>query len=158
MVGEKMNEFDLKMLKKSFEIAASAKAHGNHPFGALLVDDKGNIVLEAENSVVTDEDCTHHAEINLVSQASKQFSLDFLENCTLYSSTEPCPMCAGAIYWSNIRRVVFGLAQVRLYEISKGDAFILPCKEVFSKGSKEIEVIGPLLEEEAALVHVGFWK
>jgi tRNA(Arg) A34 adenosine deaminase TadA len=154
-----VENFDFEILRKAFEIAEMAKAHGNHPFGALLVDGEGNIVLEAENTVLTDKDCTHHAETNLVSEACGQFSQDFLAGCTLYANTEPCPMCAGAIYWGKIGRVVFGLSQAGLYAISGGDdRFILSCREVFSKGVRQIEVVGPLLEAEAGKVHEGFWS
>jgi tRNA(Arg) A34 adenosine deaminase TadA len=88
-----------------------ARANGNHPFGALLLDADGNVVLEAENTVLTARDCTGHAETNLMRMASERFDPEFLSRCTLYTSTEPCAMCAGAIYWGNVRRVVFALSQ-----------------------------------------------
>ena len=75
--------------------------NGDHPFGALLVKD-GEVVLTAVNTVNTDHDNTRHAELNLVSQAMRQFDADFLADCVLYTSTEPCAMCAGAIYWAGI--------------------------------------------------------
>ncbi|MHA2427779.1 MAG: nucleoside deaminase, partial [Candidatus Hermodarchaeia archaeon] len=104
---------------------------------------------------------TGHAETNLVRQAAKRFDPDFLTKCTLYASTEPCPMCAGAIYWSGIGRVVFGLSQAGLYQGvlggDEGEGFLLTCREVFSHGEHEIAVLGPMLEEEASLVHEGFW-
>src|SRR5712691_9120428 len=85
-------------LRRAIELAREAREHGNHPFGALLVDDRGNVVLEAENTVRTDKDVTAHAETNLMRMASARFEPGFLEWCTLYTSTEPCAMCAGAIY------------------------------------------------------------
>jgi tRNA(Arg) A34 adenosine deaminase TadA len=83
-------------LRRAIELAQQACDHGNHPFGALLVDRRGNVVLEAENTVRTDRDVTAHAETNLMRMASARFEPDFLERCTLYTSTEPCAMCAGA--------------------------------------------------------------
>jgi tRNA(Arg) A34 adenosine deaminase TadA len=117
--------------------------------------------LEAENAVIEEKDITAHAERKLIERASKIYDADYLANCSLYTSTEPCPMCAGAIFWANIRRVVYGLSQEGLYEIigeDTGEVFHLPCREIFAKGNKVIEVIGPLLEDEAREVHLGFWE
>ncbi len=155
-----MSEIDLKFIRVAIEVAQRARDHGNHPFGAVLVDRGNQILLEVENTVITSKDITGHAELNLVRKASEIYSPDFLKKCTLYSSTEPCPMCAGAIYWGNVRRVVYGLSEEGLYQITGRDtenALFLPCRDVFVKGRKEIEVIGPILEEEARKVHEDFW-
>jgi tRNA(Arg) A34 adenosine deaminase TadA len=117
--------------------------------------------MEAENTVVTARDCTGHAETNLMRQASAEYESEFLAKCTVYTSTEPCPMCAAAIFWANVRRVVYGLSEESLYEMVGGEseeALYLPCREIFARGKKPIEVIGPLLEEEAREVHLGFWR
>lgn len=151
---------DIELIRKAIEIADRAKQHGNHPFGALLVDAQGQILLESENSVVTEKDCTGHAELNLMRAASHKYSSDFLATCTLYTSTEPCPMCAGAIFWGNVRRVVYGLSEEGLYGLidrNSEEIFFLPCRDVFKHGQKSIEVVGPLLEDEAIKVHEGFW-
>jgi tRNA(Arg) A34 adenosine deaminase TadA len=151
---------DLTFLRMSFNTAQKAREHGNHPFGALLVDETGRVLLEAENTVVTERDSSGHAETNLVRAASKLFDKDFLAKCTLYSSTEPCPMCTGAIFWSNIRRIVFGLSEESLYQmISDESEEVLKysSRELLKHGKKEIEIIGPLLEEEAREVHQNFW-
>ena len=155
-----MNENDLKLMGFTINVARKARKNGNHPFGSVLVDEFGTILLESENTTQTERDCTAHAETNLVRQASRKYNYDFLAKCTLYASTEPCPMCSGAIYWSNIRRVVYGLSEEGLYEMAGNnieDVLLLPCQEVFARGHKEIEVIGPILEEEARKVHQGFW-
>ena len=109
-----MNDNDLRFIRASIEVARKARDNGNHPFGALLVDEQGQILLEAENTVLTDRDCTGHAETNLMRQASKTYDRDLLARCTLYTSTEPCPMCCGAIFWGNVRRVVYGLSEEAL--------------------------------------------
>ncbi len=156
-----MNEIDLKFIRASIELAGRARDNGNHPFGALLVDEQGHILLESENNVVTEKDCTGHAEPNLMRKASQKYDSEFLAKCTLYTSTEPCPMCSGAIFWGNVRRVVYGLSEEGLYEmVGKGveDVLYLPCREIIGKGRKLIEVIGPVLEEEAKNVHEGFWS
>ncbi len=155
-----MNEKTRRLLRAAIGVAHDARENGNHPFGALLADQAGNILLQAENTVVTDNDSTAHAELNLMRLASGKYNRDFLKNCTLYTSTEPCPMCSGAIFWGNVRRVVYGLSEEALYELAdeaSEDVLRLPCKDVFERGRKQVEVIGPVLEEEAREVHAGFW-
>jgi tRNA(Arg) A34 adenosine deaminase TadA len=155
-----MDENDLRFMRIAIDIARKARDRGNHPFGAVLVDEKGHILMEAENTVVTERDCTGHAETNLMRQASRKHDRDFLARCTLYTSTEPCPMCVGAIFWGNVRRVIYGLSEEGLYEMVGEDTeevLYLPCRELLRKGKKTIEVIGPILEEEARRVHEGFW-
>lgn len=155
-----MADNTLRFIRAAIGVARKARENGNHPFGALLVDPDGNILLEAENTVVTENDCTGHAETNLMRKASQHYDPAFLATCTLYTSTEPCPMCSGAIFWGNVRRVVYGLSEEALYEMigaNDEEALFLPCRDVFGKGRKPIEVIGPLLEDEARQVHEGFW-
>lgn len=156
-----MNDIEIAHLKASISVAWRARENGNHPFGAVLVDEHNRVVLEAENTVVTERDSTGHAETNLVRLATQEFSLEQLVRCTLYSSTEPCAMCAGAIYWSQIGRVVFALSEMDLYAIigPSPDHLLLPCREVFAHSKRPIEVHGPIssLEVEARAVHKDFW-
>ena len=155
-----MNRTDMKFLRLAIDAANKARQNGNHPFGAVLVDAQGSILLTGENTVVTKKDCTGHAELNLMREASIKYDSEFLGGCTLYASTEPCPMCAGAIFWGNVRRVVFGLSQEGLYDMvgeGRGDALHLPCRDFFARGNKSVEVVGPILVEEAKAVHAGFW-
>lgn len=155
-----MRKQDLKFIRASFEVARRARSKTNHPFGALLVDKYGHLLLEAENTVVTERDCTGHAETNLMRLASKKYSRDFLATSTLYSSTEPCPMCCGAIFWGNVKRVIFGLGAKSLCEMigeTSDEVLLLPCREIFNQGRKSISVLGPTLEDEARLVHADFW-
>jgi tRNA(Arg) A34 adenosine deaminase TadA len=156
-----MQEHDLKYVQEAIKVARMARENGNHPFGAVLVGPDHEILMTAENNVLTSGDVTGHAETNLVREASKKYSPEFLATCTMYASTEPCAMCAGATFWSNIRRVVFGLSESRLYQIvgDKPDVavFSLPCREVFAHGRHEIEVVGPIADPEAEEVHRDFW-
>lgn len=149
-------------LRQAIKIAKRARENGNHPFGALLVSQAGEVLLEAENTVVTERDVTGHAETNLVRNAFKRFDKDVLEQATLYTSTEPCAMCSGAIYWSGISKVVFALSEEGLLELTgsndENPTMHLPCREVLGSGQRPIEVIGPMLEEEAKRVHEGFWR
>ena len=156
-----MNNIELEHLELSISVARSAREHGNHPFGAVLVDEQGRVLLQAENTVVTGRDVTGHAETNLVRLATNQFSPEQLARCTLYSSTEPCAMCAGAIHWSQIGQVVYALSEMDLYEIigPSPEHLLLPCREVFAHTQRPIEVQGPIsaLQGEARAVHEGFW-
>lgn len=156
-----MKYYDLKFMYMAIDVARKSRINGNHPFGAVLVDEYGTLLLKAENNVVTEKDPTGHAELNLIRLASLQFDSEFLAGCTIYSSTEPCPMCAGSIFWANIRRVVYGLSEESLYKMISDESeeiLLLPCRELFAKGKKQIEVIGPLLEQEALEVHEDFWQ
>ena len=160
--GEDMNNTDLGHLRTTIDIAGQAREHGNHPFGAILVDDNNDVLLQAENTVVTGSDCTGHAETNLMRLATQHFSLEKLASCTLYTSTEPCAMCAGAIHWGNVRRVVYALGETDLYDMvgPSPDHLLLPCREVFSRSQRHVHVEGPALELrlEARRVHDGFWQ
>ena len=157
-----MNNKDLEHLRTAIAVAQAAREHGNHPFGAILVYENNQVLLQAENTVVTGKDCTGHAETNLMRLASQHFPPEKLATCTLYTSTEPCAMCAGAIHWGNVRRVVFALSEIDLYEMvgPSPDHLLLPCKEVFARSQRPVEVIGPApeLDVEARAVHDGFWS
>ena len=150
-------------LRRAIEISREARAAGNTPFGALLVNKDGDIVMEQGNIEITDKICTGHAEATLAARASHEFTKDFLWDCTLYTTAEPCAMCDGAIYWANIGRVVYGMTERRLLELTgsneQNPTFDLPCREVFSRGQKAIEVVGPVpeVEADAAKVHEGYW-
>ena len=157
-----MNNVDLVNLGLAISLAAQARAHGNHPFGAVLTDEHHQVRLQAENTVVTSRDVTGHAETNLVRLATQHFSPQQLSRFTLYSSAEPCAMCAGAIHWSQIGRVVYALSEPDLYAIigPSPEHLLLPCRDVFAHSQKPIEVVGPVVAvgREARAVHEGFWS
>ena len=152
---------DEDFLRRSFEIARRAMTHGNHPFGAILVGREGKVLLEAENGYMPAHDGTAHAERLLATEACRTLSVEQRGSATLYSSAEPCAMCAGAIYWAGIGRVVYGLSEHRLRGLTgnhpENPTLDLPCREVFKSGQRTTEVIGPLLEDEAAALHDGAW-
>jgi tRNA(Arg) A34 adenosine deaminase TadA len=156
------SERDEHFLRRSFEVARRAVTHGNHPFGAVLVDRNRNVLIEAENAYMPSHDGTAHAERLLATRACTTLSPEVLRTATLYSSAEPCAMCAGAIYWAGIGRLVYGLSEYRLRELTgnhpENPTLDLPCRDVFASGQRTTEVVGPLLENEAAAVHAGVWK
>ena len=155
-------ELDEHFLRRSFEVARRALTHGNHPFAAILVDQNHNVLIEAENGYMPAYDGTAHAERLLATQACTTLSPDLLRDATLYSSAEPCAMCAGAIYWAGIGRLVYGLSEHRLRAVTgnhpENPTLDLPCREVFRSGQRATEVLGPLLEDEAEALHAGVWK
>ncbi|TXN31865.1 nucleoside deaminase [Lacisediminihabitans profunda] len=146
-------------LDHAIDLAAESRARGDHPFGAILVAE--GVVVEGWNTVLTENDPTGHAETNLVRRASARLTPAQLRSSTLYTSTEPCAMCAGAIYWAGVSRIVFALAESALAEFTSGGdepTLDLPCREVFARGGRVIEVIGPIPSAHAAEVHAGFWS
>jgi tRNA(Arg) A34 adenosine deaminase TadA len=152
---------DELFLRRSFEVARRALIHGNHPFGAILVDQNSNVLIEAENGYLPAHDGTAHAERLLATQACTTLSPEVRNGATLYSSAEPCAMCAGAIYWAGIGRLVYGLSEHRLRAVTgnhpENATLDLPCREVFGSGQRATEVKGPLLEDEAEALHAGVW-
>lgn len=156
-----MTETDLKFLQQAIDVSRRSKENGNHPFGAILVSHDGEVLLEAENTVNTSKDATGHAEINLMRMASQQFPIETLAASTLYSSCEPCAMCAGAIYWTGVGRLVYALSETKLYEMTGANTdnptMHLECREVLARGQRKIEILGPALEIEASAVHAQFW-
>ena len=150
-------------LLKANDIARKARANGNTPFGAVLVDSDGNVIMEQGNAEGDLHDATAHAERMLASRASQTFSKDFLWKCTLYTTFEPCCMCTGAIYWANIGRIVYGVTEEKLLEMTGSDeknpTFNISCRTILAAGQKDIEVLGPFPEIEEAVreVHAGFW-
>jgi len=146
-----------ELIKHAIKIAEDSKKHGNLPYGCILVDAQGNVILTGENSVITESDCLGHAEINMIRAASKLYDNHFLNQCTIYTSDEPCPMCASAIFWSGIGTLVFGLSKARFYhEFGKQNPdidFNISSKEVLKAGGRKVEVIGPILEEQVLAMH-----
>ncbi len=105
-------EQDLEFLRRSFDVARRAREAGDHPFGAILVGPDGEILREQGNGYRAEGgDRTAHAERLLASWAARTWTSRYLQRCTLYSSAEPCAMCAGAIYWAGIGRVVYGQSE-----------------------------------------------
>ena len=154
---------DSRYLREAIVWSRTAGQRGNRPFGAVIVSAAGDILAEAYNNTAESGDCTGHAETSAIrALAGKGHSREALAQATLYSSAEPCVMCAGAIFWSNIGRVVYGIDAVRL-RVFRGERAEqrdaeLSCRDVFAASPHPIECIGPALVDEASEVHVGFWK
>jgi tRNA(Arg) A34 adenosine deaminase TadA len=150
------------LLRCAFALARRSRASGDHPFGAILVGPDGAILIEQTNGFSSEGgDMTAHAERLVATRASRTYDADFLARCTLYTSAEPCAMCAGALYWAGIGRVVYGQSEKGLKAMTGAHAenptLDLPCRMVFAAGQRPVEVIGPMLEDEAAALQEGFW-
>ncbi len=161
--GDQASDRDLDCLRRTFALADAARSAGKHPFAAMVVDERGTVWSQAgNNSLPPDGDPTQHAEVIAAALAARRLTPEQLARCTLYTSAEPCCMCAGAVYWCSIGRVVYGLSEKALLRLTgdhpENPPRSLSCRTVFASGQRAIQVVGPLLEEEAAAVHRGFWK
>lgn len=147
---------DRKFMQRANELAAGASGHGNGSYGAILVKD-GKIIGEFEACSTTASDPTMHAETGLIALSSKTLGLDALKGSVLYTSTEPCIMCCGAIRNAGIREFVYGVTAIQVTRLrgAKVPDQPLQCREVFARGaSATITVIrGPLMEAEGLAVH-----
>ncbi len=158
-----LNEQETRLLRRAIAVSKRSRANGNHPFGALFADASGEVLLEAENSVVTTGDLIGHAETNLAREMGLTLTAEQIAGGTFYSSCEPCAMCAGAMYWTGVNRVVYGMNETDLMPFDSGDRDEnatmtgVGCRAVLSSGQRRIEVSGPHLIEEALQSHHGFW-
>ena len=146
-------------LRRANAIAARAVAMGHHPFGAILVGPDHETVLLEQGNVST----VNHAEAVLARTADMNFTAEYLWTCTLYTTVEPCAMCAATQYWANIGRLVYGMDERRLLELTGSSAenptMDVPSRYLFAHSQKAIQVTGPVaeVEEEIAALHRGFW-
>lgn len=122
--------------------------HGKRPFAAIL------LAPDNESQLMSSLSLSHvrHAECELARNAADNYSWDYLAGCTMVSTWEPCAMCAGTIYWAHIGRLVYLASEGTLQQLtgegnSENLTLNLPCREIFSAGQTQVEVIGPLAEE-----------
>jgi tRNA(Arg) A34 adenosine deaminase TadA len=147
-------------LRRADTVARRAMAMGRHPFGALLVAPDGEKVLAEQGNI----DTVNHAESTLARQAASNYPGTYLAQCTLVTTFEPCAMCAGTIYWAGIGRVVYGAPESALLALTgdhpQNPTLALPCREVFARGQRGVEVLGPVAAVTAELLatHQGFWE
>jgi tRNA(Arg) A34 adenosine deaminase TadA len=156
-----MNEAQqLRHLRRANAVAQESMLLGRHPFGALLVAADGQTVLLEQGNI----DTVNHAESELARQAARHFDSQTLWGCTLVTTVEPCAMCAATQYWAHIGRLVYGLSEQRLLQLTGNHAenptLDLPCRSVFAAGQKAVQVIGPVpaVETEIAALHRDFWR
>ena len=154
---------DAHLLRRAIEVSASAAANGNMPFGAIMADPDGNVLLEAENTGITGHNTLNHAETVLMNMAVTTLTAEQIASATLYTSCEPCAMCAGAMYWGGLNRMVYAMSELDLLEITSSDPGSqnmrgVGCRNVLHSGQRRIEVSGPHLIEEASVIHRDYWS
>ncbi len=162
-VAADLTENDAAHLRHAIALSWEARENGRHPFGALVVSGAGDVVVRTLNNFSGDEGGpTQHAELVAVREAARLLPATELREATLYTSAEPCAMCAGATYWCGIGRVVYALGEDQLLQITgdhpENPTLQLPCRVVFAAGQRPTEVVGPVLDDEAAAAHEGFWE
>ena len=150
----------IRALRRADEVARRAMAMGRHPFGAVLVAPDGETILAEQGNI----DTVNHAEATLARHAAQNWPAEYLWQCTLVTTFEPCAMCAGTSYWANIGRLVYGAEESALLALTgdhpENPTLSLPCREVFARGQKAVRVWGPVGEVEAELLqlHRAFWS
>jgi tRNA(Arg) A34 adenosine deaminase TadA len=147
-------------LLRANEVARRAMHAGHHPFGAILVGPDQKTVLDEQGNL----DTVRHAESTLAARAYAQHDADFLWQCTLVTTVEPCAMCSGTQYWANIGRLVYGMTERDLLKFtgnhSENPTMDLSSRVVLGSGQKRFEIIGPVPEvrKEIAQLHQTFWR
>jgi tRNA(Arg) A34 adenosine deaminase TadA len=149
---------DRKFMERAYDLARYATTHGGEPFGALLAKD-GVVIAEYSNCEKATGDVTKHAETGLISAFSPKISRATFAASTLYTSSEPCTMCCGAIRFAGIRRVVFGTTETQFLLLMGIPPILHPLdsREVFSRTAPETQVLGPLMEAEGLAIHEEFF-
>jgi len=111
-------------MQKAIELSIdNVRQNKGGPFGAVVVKD-GEIIATGANCVTSDNDPTAHAEVTAIRNACKKLGSFQLDNCEIYTSCEPCPMCLGAIYWARPKAVYYGNTKADAAEIDFDDQFI----------------------------------
>ena len=141
-----------KFMRRAIELAREAVERGDNPFGSVLVHDD-EIVMEDSNRVITEKDIRHHPELNLAHLAVRDLEPEIRAKTTMYTSTEPCPMCAGGMAYAKLERVVYATSGPEIAEFT-GTEPSARASEIL-EGVTDVE--GPLCNEEALSLHEDVW-
>ena len=155
---KELMSLDERFMRLAFEQARMAVTAGNEPFGAVLVK-ADEVMAVGQNKINTENDPTYHAETGLIRDYCHQTGVTDLSDYTMYTSCEPCVMCAGCMIWAKLGRMVYGISVKQLFSLLKegtSDVFSqeddrgisMPCSEIFARSSNKISVIGGVLEAE----------
>lgn len=157
------SETDLHHLRRAFAVASAARARGDRPFGAVVVAD-GQVLAEGPSlqGLGGGGNLAHSEMVALGRLHMAGVPRATLARATIYSSGEPCAMCAAAIFYSGIGRVVYGLRAEAIAAARNAQAHTaglgLSCRQVLAAAAAPVAVLGPLLEEEGAVPHQGYWR
>lgn len=142
-----------RFMQRALELAKIAAQNDEVPVGALIVDAQGNILAEATNTREKDHDPLGHAELKAIKLASEKLKDWRLENCTLYVTLEPCPMCLAAMREARLERAVFGA-----YD-AKGGALSLGYRlHQDPRLNHRFSVVGGILQSEASTLLSQFFR
>ena len=161
---EHLSALDATLLRRAFALAGEARARGDRPFAAVIADKTGQVLAEAGSTQGKGGGGTlAHSEMNALHDVLRAgLPRDVLRNATIYSSGEPCAMCAAAIFYTGVGRAVYGLSAGAILHLRNAQphtaGLSLSCRAVLDSAAERVEVIGPCLEEEGALPHQGYWQ
>ena len=141
---------DIDFMKLAIDLSAAAVAHGNEPFGAVLVKD-GEVVYTNENQIYTRHDPSFHGEMGLLRRFFEETGITDLSSYTMYSSCEPCFMCSGAMVWAKLGRLVYAASNIDLERILGNEG--CNCSGiVFANSFWKLEVTSGVLRNEALVI------
>lgn len=143
---------DLDAMQRAIDASRAALDAGDMPYGATLVSEQGEVLHVAGNRQVSSGDCTAHAEVVLVREASARLGLAALRGSTVYASGEPCAMCSGALFWAGVRRVVYAASTDAMAELFGGDLLPIRCAQALAGAIPPVRVDGPVAAEAALVV------
>lgn len=147
---------DERYMQEAIRLSELAVAHGNEPFGAVLVKDDA-IVFTNENQIYTGFDPTFHAEAGLLRQFCAQTHITDLSAYTMYASCEPCFMCCGAMVWTKLGRLVYAASDIDLC-VLLGEKGAACCALVFENAAWKPEVSAGVLREESLRVLARYFE
>lgn len=147
---------DEDFIREAIALAREAVADGNTPFGSVLVIDD-TVVKRSKNTTRTDNDITAHPELKLARWAAGELDADERSNCTMYTSTEPCEMCAYGINRAGLYRVVYSVSGESLANLRGDQHTGVTCKEIIERNGGSTLVDGPILESVGLAVHEEFY-
>jgi tRNA(Arg) A34 adenosine deaminase TadA len=162
-MDDPLSEFDAAHLRYAFALAGRARARGDRPFAAVIVAEDGTTLAEGLSTQGAGGGGTlAHSEMNACQAAiSGGIPRGWLRRATIYCSGEPCAMCASAIFYTGVGRVVYGLSAAAILHLRNAQphtaGLSLSCRQVLESAAEPVEVVGPCLEAEGAVPHEGYW-
>jgi len=156
-------EPDAARLRRAFALAGQARTRGDRPFAAVIVAADGATLAEGLSTQGAGGGGTlAHSEMNACQAViAAGVPRDTLRSATIYCSGEPCSMCASAIFYTGIGRVVYGLSAAAILHLRNAQPHTaglgLSCRAVLAAAAQPVEVVGPCLEDEGAVPHAGYW-
>lgn len=148
-----------KFMKAAVDEAIRARENGDYAIGAVIVCDE-QVIVRSTNRSKIDQDATQHAEIVAIREASRLLGSRYLENCILYTTHEPCPMCASAVVWAKMKGLVFGarMEDMAEYRVNNGNkdwkwrTINISSREVLTKGDPQVDLVEDFMRNECRML------